>query len=235
MNTILKSGSYLIAIAVICFSCTSSERGWVDLLEGDNLDQWHTYGKGKNFNGWTVKNGILEFNQGPGTELGANNLVTDSIFTNFELSLEWMISSRGNAGLFWSVVEEDQYEHAYVTGPEIQILDDRWTEYIEERGDVTRAGALYNLLPPSEVVSRPANIWNKYLLHIDHQENVGFLVFNDKEVLRFPVHGPEWESMIADSGFGDNSAFGRSESGRIGLQEWGSKVTFRNVKIRKLP
>ena len=226
--------SYFLIVLFSC-GCTAASDEWIDLFNGENLEGWHTYGKGKEFNGWSVSNEILEFTPGVGTQMGANNLVTDSVFTNFELSLEWMISDHGNAGIFWSVVEDQQYEYAYLTGPEVQILDDRWTEYIEERGDITRAGALYNLMAPSKVVSRPANIWNHYLLHIDHQANVGFLVFNDQEVMRFPVHGPEWESMLASSGFSDWPAFGRSRSGRIGLQEWGTKVSFRNIRIRKLP
>jgi len=230
----MKKSVYII-FAILFMGCTSPDDGWVELFNGETLEGWHTYGKGKVFNGWSVENGVLEFNPEAGTQLGANNLVSDSIFTNFELSLEWMISDNGNAGVFWAVVEEPQYEHAYLTGPEIQILDDRWTEYIEERGDINRAGALYNLMAPSEVVSRPANVWNHYLLNIDHGKNVGFLVFNDREVIRFPVHGPEWEAMIATSGFAEWTAFGRSQSGRIGLQEWGNKVSFRNIKIRKLP
>ena len=222
-------------VGLVLVACDTSGNEWVDLFNGENLDGWHTYGKGKEYNGWSVENGVLVFTPGPGTELGANNLVTDGVYTNFELSLEWMISERGNAGLFWSVVEEDQYERAYLTGPEIQILDDKWEEYIAERGDITRAGALYNLVAPSKVVSRPAGIWNKYLLHIDHKENVGFLEFNDQEVSRFPVHGPEWEQMIANSVLADWEAFGKSQTGRIGLQDWGNQVSFRNIRIRKLP
>ena len=226
---------YSFLLSLFFIRCTQPDDGWVDLFNGKNFEGWHTYGKGQVYTGWSVENGIMVFNPGMGTELGANNLVTDSVFTSFELSLEWMISDNGNAGLFWAVVEDPQYEHAYLTGPEIQILDDRYKAYIEERGDICRAGALYNLKAPSEVVSRPANIWNHYLLHIDHRENVGFLRFNDRKVVEFPVHGPEWEQMIADSGFAKWDAFGKAQSGRIGLQEWGNKVSFRNIKIRKLP
>ncbi len=230
----MKKNLYIIFILLL-IGCDSSDNGWIELFNGEDLEGWHTYGKGKVYNGWTVENGILEFNPGAGTELGGNNLVSDSIFTNFELSLEWMISDKGNAGMFWAVVEDSQFEHAYLTGPEIQILDDRWTEYIEDRGENKRAGSLYSLMAPSEVVSRPANIWNHYLLRVDHKANAGLLVFNDKEVIRFPVHGPDWEAMVAKSGFAEWPAFGRSKSGRIGLQDWGNKVSFRNIKIRMLP
>ena len=90
-------------------------------------------------------------------------------------------------------------------------------------------------MPPSKIVSKPAGEWNHYLLHIDHKENIGYVIFNEVEVVRFPVHGPEWEAMIAKSGFAKWPDFGMARTGHITLQEYGGKVAFRNIKIRTLP
>ena len=229
-----KRIGFLCICAIILGGCQSGN-DWTPLFNGKNLDGWHVYGKGKVYNGWVVQGDVIAFNPDERTDASAAYLVTDNSYTNFELSMEWMISENGNSGLFWGVIEDAKYEYAYQTGPEIQILDDNWSAYIEERGDINRAGSLYNLMAPSSIVSKPANEWNKYLLHVDQQRNVGFVIFNDVEVLRFPVNGPEWKDLIAKSGFADMEGFGSAQTGKIALQDHGGLVAFRDIKIRELP
>jgi hypothetical protein len=225
----------LLLFYLLLVRCSPSKEGWIELFNGENLDGWHIYGAGNSYDGWYVENGVLTFDYKLRTNSSSSNLVTDSKYTNFELSLDWNISDQGNSGVFWGVIEDEQFDHPYQTGPEIQILDDNWLEYIEVRGDINRAGSLYGLMAPSTIVSKAAGIWNHYLIHIDHNENIGYVVFNEQEVLRFPVHGPEWEAMIAKSGFADWPGFGKAKTGHISLQEHGGKVAFKNIKIKILP
>ncbi len=227
---------FLIAtLGLFLLSCQTSENhDWTDLFNGDDLDGWHTYLAGDNYNGWYVQDGVLAFDPESRTEARSSNLMTDRKYSDFELSIEWMISENGNSGIFWGVLEDEDYEHPYLTGPEIQILDDGWEEYIQERGDINRAGSLYNLMAPSKIVSKGAVEWNHYLLHIDQTNNEGWLKFNDEEILQFPVNGPEWEAMIAESPLAAWEGFGKAKTGHICLQEHGSEVAFRNIKIREL-
>ena len=226
---------YLLFFGLFLVGCNRSQDGWIDLFNGENLEGWHIYGAGNSYDGWYVENGVLTFDYKLRTAGSSSNLVTDGKYTNFELSLDWNISEEGNSGVFWGVIENEQFDHPYQTGPEIQILDDNWLEYIEVRGDINRAGSLYGLMAPSTIVSKAAGIWNHFLIHIDHNENIGYVVFNQQEVVRFPVHGPEWEAMIAKSGFADWPGFGKAKTGHISLQEHGGKVAFRNIKIKILP
>lgn len=225
----------LLLLCLLLVGCSPSKEGWIDLFNGENLEGWHIYGAGNSSDGWYVENGVLTFDYKLHTNGRSSNLVTDSKYTNFELALEWNISDQGNSGVFWGVIENEQFDHPYQTGPEIQILDDNWLEYIEVRGDINRAGSLYGLMAPSTIVSKAAGIWNHFLIHIDHNENIGYVVFNQQEVLHFPVHGPEWEAMIAKSGFADWPGFGKAKTGHISLQEHGGKVAFKNIKIKILP
>jgi hypothetical protein len=226
--------SLLVALAVLMMSCGNDQQ-WIYLFNGEDLEGWHIYNKGKqNFNGWSVSDGVLVFDPANRTEATNADLVTDQTYTSFELDLEWMISEEGNSGVFWGVVEEKQYDHTYDTGPEVQVLDDNWTAYLEERGDIQRAGSLFNVMAPSAIVSKPAGQWNHFLIHIDHAQNEGFVVFNGVETLRFPVNGPEWEALVAGSGFKDAPGFGKARTGHIALQDHGNQVAFRNIKIREL-
>ena len=118
---------YFRIYVIVCFfmmlGCTSSDDGWTPLFNGENLEGWHVYGAENSLDGWFVEDGVLVFDYQL-KKGGSSNLVTDEKFTNFELSFEWMVSEHGNSGVFWGVVENDEYEHPYQTGPEIQILDD---------------------------------------------------------------------------------------------------------------
>ena len=151
--------SILITLCLLAISCSQKEHeGWVSIFNGENLEGWHIYLKGTdNFNGWYVDNGILVFDPANRTEASNADLVTDKKYSSFELSIEWMISEKGNSGIFWGVIEDSTYVHTYETGPEIQVLDDNWSDYVDSRGDIQRAGSLFNVIAPSKIVSKPAN------------------------------------------------------------------------------
>ena len=218
------------------FNCAKKEvPTYTPLFNGENLEGWHVYGGSKNFDGWSATNGELLFDFRSKQGQQSSSLITDSTYTNFELSIEWKISKQGNSGVFWAVVEDTIYKHPYQTGPEIQILDDEWEAYIEARGDSTRAGAIFNLMAPSKIVSKPADQWNHYLLHIDHSKNIAFVEFNGTEILRFEPSGDKWRNRIATSAFADWPGFATAQTGHIALQDHGGQVAFRDIKIRRLP
>ena len=134
----------------------------------------------------------------------------------------------------WGVKEGDQYEEPYVTGPEIQIMDNEYP-------DGVKAGSLYGMVYPKEDMSKPVGEWNSYLITIDYKNNFGNVIFNGKEVVNFPVEGEEWDSMVAGTKFAncdekpwDNCEFGKFKSGKICLQDHGGSIYFRNIKIKEL-
>ena len=77
-----------------------------------------------------------------------------------------------------------------------------------------------------------------YLLHhvltINHKTNKGSVVLNNVEIVTFPVNNPEWSAMVAKSKFADWADFGKYPTGKIGLQDHGDMVSYRNIKIREL-
>ena len=48
------------------------------------------------------------------------------------------------------------------------------------------------------------------------------------------MNSPEWDAMVAKSKFADWSDFGKYTTGKIGLQDHGDQVAYRNIKIKEL-
>ena len=205
--------------------------GWVTLFDGTNFDNWRGYLMDEMPPELTIEDGAMMFT--PGKE-GGKNIITKDTFTNFELSLEWKISEGGNSGIFWSVFEDPKYSEAYQTGPEIQVLDNERHPDAKANPKFHQAGALYDLVQPEHDVCKPAGEWNLCVIKVNHKTNEGSVTLNGTKIVSFPVHGEDWDALVANSKFKDWEGFGKHHTGHIGLQDHGDKVWFKNIKIKEL-
>lgn len=209
---------------------------WTSLFDGKTLTGWHQYNGDKIGAEWSVADGVMTFEPKANRKYGdgGKNIVTDQDFTSFELSIEWNISEGGNSGIFWGVQEGEAYGEPYVTGPEIQILDNERHPDAQANPKFHQAGALYDLVQPAADVCNPAGEWNHVLLTVNHNTNKGSVVFNGTEIVKFPLSGPEWDALVNNSKFKGWEGFGAFKTGKIGLQDHDDKVSFRNIKIREI-
>ena len=213
---------------------STPQEEWEVLFDGSSFDGWHFYNAGEVATPWKLEEGAMMFYPPEKYPEGTSyNIVTDNAYTNFVLSLEWKVSEGGNSGIFWGVSEEEKFGQPYQTGPEIQVLDDE-RHPDAKNGTTHQAGALYDMIAPSEKVVKPAGEWNAVELTINHETNKGSVLLNGTKIVEFPVHGEEWDAMVADSKFADWEGFGAYRTGKIGLQDHGDMVSYRNIKIKKL-
>lgn len=207
---------------------------WVTMFDGSSFEGWHYYNGGEITEPWKLEDGAMVFYPPENREEGASfNLVSDTEHTNFVLTMEWKIAEGGNSGIFWGIFEDEKYGQPYLTGPEIQVLDNE-RHPDAQNGEDRMAGALYDMVPPSEHVVNPAGEWNKFELMVNHKTNQGHVVLNGTKIVVFPVHGSEWDELVASSKFVDWEGFGAYKTGKIGLQDHGDKVSYRNIKIKAL-
>ena len=166
----------------------------------------------------------------------------------FELSIEWKVPKGGNSGIFFKVVEIPEVNAAWKTGPEIQVLDN--DNFCCPNTLYHQAPALYDMKPIGKIKFNPHGEWNHLLLKVDHNKNEGSITFNGDFVYSFPLYGPEWDEMVSRSKFSPDKYyenlvpdhpyytyapfFGKFKTGKIGLQDHGWNVRFRNIKIREL-
>ena len=210
---------------------TPNKEGWTILFDGSSLDNWRGYLSENIYPEWTIQDDVMVFTPG---EVGGKNIITKEKYTNFILSLEWKISEAGNSGIFWGVHEDEKFPEAYMTGPEIQVLDNEKHPDSFVGNGIHKAGSLYDLIGyPAEDIY-PAGQWNLCVLEVNQTANLARVTMNEKTTISFPLHGVEWDKMVDNSKFKDWEGFGKYRTGHIGLQDHSDQVSYRNIKIKKL-
>ena len=210
---------------------TTNKEGWTILFDGSSLDNWRGYLSENIYPEWTIQDDVMVFTPG---EVGGKNIITKEKYTNFILSLEWKISEAGNSGIFWGVHEDEKFPEAYMTGPEIQVLDNEKHPDSFVGNGIHKAGSLYDLIGyPAEDIY-PAGQWNLCVLEVNQTANLARVTMNEKTTISFPLHGVEWDKMVDNSKFKDWEGFGKYRTGHIGLQDHSDQVSYKNIKIKKL-
>lgn len=212
----------------------TDQEEWAVLFDGTSFNGWKGYLKEDMPSTWKLEDGAMVFYPPAEKEKGESfNIVTEKEYTDFVLSLEWKISDTGNSGIFWGVKEDPTLPEAYQSGPEIQVLDNL-KHPDAKNGTTHQAGALYDMVAPSADVTKPIGEWNTCVITINHKTNGGSVVLNGERIVAFPVQGEAWDAMVAKSKFADWTHFGKYPTGKIGLQDHGDVVAYRNIKIREL-
>ena len=202
----------------------SKAAAWTMLFDGRTLKGWHNYDTpGKPVVGWSAENGVL-VRSGEG-----GDLTTDKPYANFELELEWMVERGGNSGIIYRI--DHSGEKSYLSGPEMQILDD--AVHRDGKNPLTSAGANYALHPAVPGLNKGPGVWNAVRLvvngtHVEHW-------LNGKQVVSYELGSADWEARRKASKFATAEQYGRATRGHIALQDHGDRVSFRNVRIRELP
>lgn len=213
-----------------------TQDGWISLFDGKSTKGWHGYNKKEAGKAWKIEGGTLHLDTMAKKQMkdAGGDLVTDEEFENFDLKLEWKISPKGNSGIIFYIHEDPKISESYQTGMEMQVLDNGTpTRLGHPDGKLYshRAGDLYDLLASKEAV-KPQGEWNA----AEIVANKGKLDFylNGVHTLSTTLWDNNWRQMIAISKFNQWSSFGTFKKGRIGLQDHGNEVWYRNIKIKKL-
>lgn len=203
------------------------EKGFVALFDGKTTQGWHKFNTSNIGAGWKVEDGNLYLD--PEAKDGGD-IVTDEVYQNFHLKLEWKISEGGNSGIMFYVQEDAKYDYTFRTGPEMQVLDNE--RHSDAKIIKHRAGDLYDLISCTKETVKPAGEWNLAEIIV----NKGKLEFRlNGETVVSTVYGDDtWRKLIAGSKFKTMPDFGIASSGKIALQDHGNKVWFRHIMIKEL-
>ena len=235
-------------ILIISYSCSStkvktsdnegsekkavatSEDGWIWLFDGTSTDGWRGFNSEKLPESWVIEEGSLK-SLGTGGDIGGDIVYSAREFENFELYIEWKISTAGNSGILYHVQEGEKFEAPYETGPEYQLLDDiGYPDPLEDWQKLAADYAMY--VAPADKPIKPAGEWNNSRI-IFTPDNVTYFL-NGTKVVEFVPWSEDWHKRRNEGKWKDFNDYGKAKSGLIGLQDHGSFIWFKNIKIKEL-
>src|ERR1700744_3759780 len=178
-----------LLLSILAFSAVhySLKAQTTKLFDGTTTTGWHSYLK-TGAGAWKVVDGALQLD--PKAE-GQGDLVTDKEYGNYELSLEWKIAEGGNSGVIFGVHEDAAFGATYLTGIEMQVLDDKGAEDNKKANDL--AGSLYNLKTPSSD-AKPAGEWNKIKIRNNNVQLTFWM--NGTQTIDIKIGSPEWQTLL---------------------------------------
>jgi hypothetical protein len=204
------------------------QAGWQLLFDGESFSGWHGYNMQGIPDIWVIEDGSLAMNQAEGHE--SQDIITDSIYKSFALTVEYKLSKGSNSGIVYQVKEDTLYQFPYETGPEFQLIDqDNWPDPLE---DWQIHGANYAMYPPKVKPYKPINEWNRLLLVVDGNHVTQLI--NGVETVSYEKYSEDWIQRRNAGKWADYPDYGKFDEGNISLQNHGTKLWYRNIKIKLL-
>jgi len=233
---------FLISLitAIIFSGCSSSDNtlseeeikdGWTLLFDGKSMEGWRDYNGDSLTGPWKAEKGTL-------TSLGLGSdstgyIVTKEEYGNFVLTFDWKIGEGGNSGFFYHVVERPGFKVPYVTGPEYQVLDDiGFPQKLEEWQKTGADYAMYTCDNEKKIVKK-AGEWNNSKIVFDNGKVEHWL--NGQKVVEFEAWTDDWFARKESGKWDFAPEYGLARSGLFALQDHGSRVWYKNIKIKELP
>ena len=212
-------------------SKTDGKSGWITLFDGTSTDGWRGFNSEVVPPNWIIEEGTLK-SLGSGGHMGGDIVYGEKKFSNFELELEWKVSAGGNSGIFYHVVEGDKYKSPYENAPEYQLVDN--LGFPEPLKNWQMVGADYAMYPADSTkgVVKPANEWNTS--KIIFTEKLVEYWLNGEKVVAFVPWSADWAARKNSGKWKDYPDYGKAKSGLIGVQDHGSFIWFRNIRIKEL-
>ncbi len=221
----------MLPIAVLAqpantLTAKDSKDGWVLLFDGNSTSGWTTTSGKPVPAGWVIENGTLSAKKGA----KGGDIISVNQYADFELKFDYNIEPEGNSGVKYFYTK---YETGGNLGMEYQILDDKLAEDNKKENHLT--GSFYDVIPPDASLkkARGPGQWNTVGIvakgrHVEHW-------LNGVKILEFTRGSQPFTAAVAQSKFNKTvPEFGTVDKGHILLQEHGSAISFRNIKIKAL-
>ncbi len=215
---------------------TSEERtaGWVSLFDGTSVSAWRGFHSDMfPTEGWRMELGSLRHGEGDGRGgRDGGDLLSRERYANFEFAADWCLQPGGNSGIKYLVLEQHTPPTAKgAFGLEYQLIDD--IAHADAKQANRKTAGVYDVAAPGPKMLRPAGQWNHLKIIVRSGSVEQWL--NGERVLAFELDSQQFRNWVAASKYKDDKRYGAAREGHIVLQEHGSGVAFRNVKVRRLP
>jgi len=204
------------------------ENGWQLLFDGTTSTGWHGYNLDHVPDCWKIEDGTFTIITEGGGE--SQDIITDKSYKNFAFTVEYKLTPAANSGIIFQILEDSLYHFPYETGPEFQIIDHNgWPDPLE---DWQKCAANYAMYPSKITEFKPVGEWNRILLVVN--ENQVTQILNGEISVEYLKYSDDWNTRKGSGKWIDFPDWGKFDQGPISLQNHGTKVWFRNIKIKEL-
>jgi hypothetical protein len=212
----MKIIRFLAALVIVSTMAVAAEEpGFQTLFDGKSLDGWKLMGG--HGPGYVVENGLLVC-----PAEGGGNLFTQKEYSNFVFRFDFRMADGANNGI--GIRAPFEGDAAY-QGMEIQILDnakDQWGKIRSEQAH----GSVYDVIPARTGYLKQPGEWNTEEITADGRRvkvvlNGVIILDANLDMVREP------EVLKKHPGLA-------RKSGHIGFLGHGTRVEFRNVRVKAL-
>lgn len=217
-----------------------SRAGMRLLWDGKTTNGWRgAYKTSFPDNVWYIDDGTLNVKATTGAEsANGGDIVTTDEFGAFDLQFEFKLTDTANSGVKYFVTEKENNQGSAI-GLEYQILDDdkHPDAKLGSIGNRTMA-SLYDLIPSLKITAGrreklPIGEWNRGRIIVYPDGKVEHWI-NGWKVVEYQRGTQYFFALVAKSKYEHWPGFGMAPKGHILLQEHGTHVSFRSIKIREL-
>jgi hypothetical protein len=202
--------------------------GWQLLFDGKNTTGWHGYNLTVFPDCWKIEDGTFTMTTQGRAE--SQDIITDKVYKSYAFSVDYKLTKAANSGIIFQVAEDTLYKFPYETGPEYQIMDqDNWPDSVSVW---QYCGANYAMYPPKSKPYNPLGEWNHILLVVNGN-NVTHIL-NGEVIVEYVKNSEEWIKLRNSGKWAAFPDYGKYDEGHISLQNHGTQVFFRNIKIKEL-
>jgi hypothetical protein len=207
-----------------------AEEGFTSLFNGKDLSGW-VYGsrngkENKSGKGYQVENGLLFT-----TETDGGNLFTEKEYDDFAFRFEFRLTPNANNGIgIRAPLEGD----AAYRGIEIQVLDDSGSKYTNLK-PAQYHGSVYHMFAAKRGFQKPVGEWNSEEITANGRRIT--VVLNGTTIVDAnldDVKDPDLLQRHRDMSQPEGSRGIANTKGHIGLLGHGTRVEFRNLRIKEL-
>ncbi|MEX2263314.1 MAG: DUF1080 domain-containing protein [Bryobacteraceae bacterium] len=203
--------------AALRLQAAPPESGFVPLFDGKTLNGWQMVAK--KGAGYFAANGLLVCPPD-----GGGNLFTEREYANFIFRFEFRLEEGSNNGVG---IRSPLAGDAAYSGMEIQILDDGAPRYKGRLKPTQYHGSIYDLFPARQGYLNPTGEWNSEEIVADGRK------------IQVRLNGTTIVDANLDSVTGPavlqkHPGLTRAR-GHIGFLGHGTRLEFRNIRIKELP
>ena len=208
-------------------TAAEKKKGWNLLFDGKTTNGWHGYNLKGFADCWVIEDGIFTTKTKGGAE--SQDIITDKEYRNFAFSVDFKLMKGTNSGIIFQIKEDAKYKFPYETGPEFQLIDQaNWPDPLK---DWQICGANYAMYPPKSLPSKPVGEWNHLMLVVDG--NRVTQIINGVVIVEYVKNSEEWVKLRNSGKWATFPDYGKFDQGHISLQNHGTQIWFRNIKLNE--